>query len=101
MELREKIKAVGLKIKMLRTRKCLKQQDVAKQMEISQAYLSNIESGRHAITLENLFKLQEILGCRMADFFAEIDADAAAQEHGTQESFTLDEVTKLLQVLRK
>ena len=101
MELREKQKAVGLKIKILRTRKCLKQQAVAKQMAISQAYLSNIESGRHAITLENLFKLQEIFGCQMADFFAEIDAGTAAQERGAQERFTLDEVTKLLQVLRK
>ena len=101
MKLQEKMKAVGLKIKMLRTRQCMKQLDVAKQMEISQAYLSNIESGRHAITLENLFKLQEIFGCRMADFFDEIDADVAAQELGAKESFTLDEVTKLLQVLRK
>ena len=101
MELLEKQKAVGLKIKMLRTRQCMKQQAVARQMAISQAYLSNIESGRHAITLENLFKLQEIFGCKMADFFTEIDAEAAAQESSAQESFTLDEVTKLLQVLRK
>ena len=101
MELIEKQKAVGLKIKMLRTQKRIKQQDLASKLQISQAYLSNIENGRNAITLENLFKLQEILGCQMADFFAEIDADAAVQESCSQESFTLDEVTKLLQVLRK
>ena len=101
MKLEEKMKAIGLKIKMLRTQYRIKQQDLANKLQISQAYLSNIENGRNAITLENLFKLQEILGCKMADFFTEIDAEAAAQESSAQESFTLDEVTKLLQVLRK
>ncbi len=101
MELHEKIKSVGLKIKMLRTRQRLKQQDVAKEIGISQAYLSNIEGGRHSITLENLFKLQEVFACKMSDFFTDVDDSEVFDKRKPKENFTLDEVIELMKMLKK
>ena len=101
MEVNEKIKSVGIKIKMLRLRKSLKQNDVAQQLGISQAHLSNIEGGRSAVTLENLFKLQEIFHCTMAEFFSEIDEDVRIKERGAKDTFTMDEVMELMKVLKK
>ena len=101
MELQEKLKSVGIKIKILRLRKGLRQNDVAKELDISQAHLSNIEGGRSAVTLENLFKLQEVLQCKMAEFFSEIDEEVMLEERGAKDTFTMDEVMELMKVLKK
>ena len=101
MEVNEKIKSVGTKIKMLRLRKSLRQNDVASKLGITQAYLSNIESGRNAMSLENLFKLQEILHCTMAEFFSEIDEAVMLEERGAKDTFTMDEVMELMKALKK
>ena len=101
MELHEKLKSVGIKIKILRLRKGLRQNDVAKELDISQAHLSNIEGGRSAVTLENLFKLQEIFQCTMAEFFSEIDEEVMLEERGAKDTFTMDEVMELMKVLKK
>lgn len=70
----ERTKLIGNRIKMLRVQRCLSQMEVAKSLEISQAHLSNIESGRNNITLENLLKLHDVLQVPMAEFFTDIDA---------------------------
>ena len=101
MELQEKLKSVGIKIKILRLRKGLRQNDVAKELDISQAHLSNIEGGRSAVTLENLFKLQELFHCTMVEFFSEIDEDVRIKERGAKDTFTMDEVLELMKALKK
>ncbi len=73
MEIDEKLKSLSERIRILRLTKNLRQRDVAEQLGVSQASLSNIEAGRCAITLKNLCKLQDVLDCKMADFFVEID----------------------------
>lgn len=70
----ERTKLIGNRIRMLRVQRCLSQMEAAKNLGISQAHLSNIESGRNNITLENLLKMHDVLQVPMADFFVDIDA---------------------------
>ena len=66
-------KIIGTRIKMLRFAKHMQQTELAKRMGISQTHMSNIESGRNNVTVDNLYKLHEILGCSMSSFFVDID----------------------------
>ena len=49
----------GEKIKILRTRKKLKQDDIASVLNLSRAQISNLEAGRRNVTLKQLKKLCE------------------------------------------
>ena len=52
---------------------------MAEEIGVSQINLSNMESGRTAITTQNLFKIKKVLNCRMADFFVDFDSDEAVE----------------------
>ncbi len=95
----EKTKLIGKRIKMIRIGKGLQQSVVAKALNISQAYLSNIENGRFNITVENLIKLQEILDCPVRDFFVDIDADYDKSVSGKY--FSLEDLAVALSSLKK
>ena len=69
----EKFKLLGRRVKFLRMDKGISQTKMAELIGLSQTNLSNMEAGRTAITTQNLFKMSEILGCKMADFFTEFD----------------------------
>ena len=69
----EKARLVGNRIKMMRLAKGLRQKHVADMLKISQANMSNIESGRCAVTIDHLIILREILACSMNDFFVDIE----------------------------
>ena len=103
----EKSRLVGARIRLLRLEKSLAQNEVAAQVGISQAHLSNIEKGRNNITLENLLKLHEVLQCPMSSFFVDIDgAKAGVQEQGSQanplqEQFTVAELLQALLAIKK
>ena len=66
--MKENIKILANRVKMLRMRKGVSQTRMAEEIGVSQTNLSNMESGRTAITTQNLFKIQKVLDCRMADF---------------------------------
>ena len=66
---------VGKRVKKLRLQKRISQSDLAQSIGISQAHMSNIESGRSNITLENLFAIHDVLNVSMASFFVDIDND--------------------------
>ena len=68
-------KIIGTRIKMPRFAKHMQQTELAKRMGISQTHMSNIESGRSNITLENLFAIHDVLNVSMASFFVDIDND--------------------------
>lgn len=108
----EKTKLVGARIRLLRLERNLAQNDVAEKIGISQAHLSNIEKGRNNITLENLLRLHEVLGCSVASFFVDIDgtapkvqADCKPQADTKQNplamQFTLAELMEALLALKK
>lgn len=60
---------IGNRIRILRNSRNISQRKLAKSMGISQAHLSNIETGRCHITIENLLIMHDLLGVDMADFF--------------------------------
>ena len=64
---------VGKRIKMMRLAKGLRQKYLAERLGISQANMSNIESGRCGVTIDHLIILREIFACSMNDFFVDIE----------------------------
>lgn len=71
--MKEAFKKLGKRLKLLRIEKGITQTNLAKAIGLSQTNLSNMESGRTAITIQNLFKIQEVLNCNMSDFFVDFD----------------------------
>lgn len=71
----ERAVIVGKRVKAMRMQKGISQSELAHRVGISQAHMSNIESGRSNITLENLFAIHDVLNVSMASFFVDIDND--------------------------
>ena len=89
----------------MRMDKGISQMNMAAMLGLSQTNLSNMESGRTAITTQNLFKIREIMGCRMADFFVDFDEkiaqDANASEAiATKQAIELEDAVKILKLLK-
>ena len=53
--MKENIKILANRVKMLRMRKGVSQTSMAEEIGVSQTNLSNMEAGRTAITIQNLF----------------------------------------------
>ena len=92
-------KIIGTRIKMLRFAKHMQQTELAKRMGISQTHMSNIESGRNNVTVDNLYKLHEILECPMSSFF--VDIDGKEEEKDTKDVFSLEDLAQALILLKK
>ena len=81
---------IGNIIKALRVCYGMKQSELAKKIGMSQTNLSNVESGRTAVTVQVLLKIHDVLGCKLADFFVDIDNDveeAAKEEQSANVMF--------------
>ncbi|MBQ8418295.1 MAG: helix-turn-helix transcriptional regulator [Phascolarctobacterium sp.] len=101
----EKFKLLGRRVKFLRMDKGISQTRMAELIGLSQTNLSNMEAGRTAITTQNLFKMSEILGCRMADFFADFDGgkEVASKDKGegtAKHTIDLEEAVQILRLLK-
>ena len=64
--------AMGQRLRELRLQRHLQQGDVARQLDISPAYLSLIEKGKRAVQLPILFKALELYGVSMESFMASL-----------------------------
>ena len=100
-----KFKLLGRRVKYMRMDKGISQMNMAAMLGLSQTNLSNMEGGRTAITTQNLFKMQEIMNCRMADFFVDFDEkiaqDANASEAiATKQAIELEDAVKILKLLK-
>lgn len=62
---------LGEKIKSLRKRRCLKQDDIANILKISRGQVSNLEKGRRSINLEQLNILCNFFEIDMSYFLRE------------------------------
>ena len=98
-------KVLGRRVKALRVNKGITQTKMAELLGLSQTNLSNMESGRTAITTQNLFKMQGILNCRMADFFVDFDIDAeeaanAKSEGAAKQAIELEDAVQILRLLK-
>ena len=98
-------KVLGRRVKALRINKGITQTKMAEMLGLSQTNLSNMESGRTAITTQNLFKMQGILNCKMADFFVDFDAEAeeaanAKGESAGKQAIELEDAVQILRLLK-
>ncbi len=59
---------IGARIKELREKANLRQNQVAAYLDVDQSYLSKIESGERTISVEQLEKLTELYGCNFEAF---------------------------------
>lgn len=62
-------KKLGLKIKELRKRKGLTQEELAELIQMEQNSISVMESGRNFPTLVTLEKIAKVLDVNLSDFF--------------------------------
>ena len=92
-------KVLGRKVKFLRMEKGISQTDMAEAIGLSQTNLSNMESGRTAITTQNLFKMREVLGCKMRDFFSDFDNEVSNKQENSNAKSTI-ELEDALNILR-
>ena len=92
-------KEIGLRIKTLRLKNNIYQTVLAKEIGVSQTHMSNIESGRNNVTVDNLYKLHEILECPMSSFF--VDIDGKEEEKDTKDVFSLEDLAQALILLKK
>lgn len=53
------LKIFGLNIKLERIRLGLTQEEVAEKLDFSSVYVSNVESGKHKISLINAYKFAQ------------------------------------------
>ena len=101
----DKFKILGRRVKFLRMNKNISQTNMAEMIGLSQTNLSNMEAGRTAITLQNIFKMREVLGCKMADFFVDFDDEVEAASDKSKESITknsleLEDALNILKLLK-
>ena len=101
----EEFKILGRRVKYLRMDRGITQTKMAEMLGLSQTNLSNMESGRTTITTQNLFKMKEILECKMGDFFVDFDVDAedattAKGEGTTKQAIELEDAVQILRLLK-
>ena len=99
----DRIKMIGNKIRLMRVSKGLSQQNLPKEIGITQAHFSNIENGRCNATIDVLLRLHDSLQVPMAVFFEEIDEqDGTVLEKKKQSSgIDMDDLVAMLQLLKK
>lgn len=93
-------KEIGLRIKTLRLKHNIYQTELAKQIGVSQTHMSNIESGRAGLTLENLVKMVHIFDCGIDEI---VFGTAPAHHDPTLDSLkdcTMQDVLQALQMLK-
>lgn len=56
------LQTFGLNIKMERIKMGLTQESVAEQLDLSSVYISNVESGKHKLSLCNAYKFAKFYG---------------------------------------
>ena len=95
----DELKVLSRKVKMIRLAKGVSQTRMAEEIGVSQTNLSNMEAGRTAITIQNLFKIQKVLGCKMADFFVDFDVELEEQEEA-KNSIKLEDALQILRLLK-
>lgn len=61
----------GLKVKFLRQKLGISQEELSYRSELHRTYISSIELGKRNISLINIEKLAKALNCEIADFFNE------------------------------
>lgn len=97
----ENIKLLASRVKKLRIVKGVSQTKMAEEIGVSQTNLSNMEAGRTAITIQNLFKIQKVLNCKMRDFFVDFDSEKVVEDKQVYKSgIELEDAINILKLLK-
>ena len=99
--MKEEFEKLGKRVKLLRMEKGINQTDMAQSIGLSQTNLSNMESGRTAITMQNLFKIQKVLNCNMSDFFVDFDAENNKEIKQESTEVEIEDAIKFLKFLKE
>lgn len=95
---------LGQRIKTLRKRAKLNQEDVAERVGIDVKSLSRIESGRHFPALETLESIAAVLGCPLIDFFdfpgEESEGSMRAYLHSAAQTLELASLRRVVRTIR-
>ena len=100
---------IGGNIRFLRMARQLSQQELAQRIDVSQTHLSNLERNHVNVNLKLLLRIANVLECPLEIFLdtnAALDwgkeqaEKAAPEQEAPTESYTLEEVQQLLQLLR-
>ena len=103
MTVMEELKVLARRVKKLRLEYGVAQTKLANEIGTSQTNMSNMEAGRTAITVQNLFKIQKVLGCKMKDFFVDFDGEEVVevkQEENATAGITLEDAVNILKLLK-
>ena len=97
----DELKVLSHRVKMIRLNHGVSQTNMANAIGVSQTNLSNMEAGRTAITIQNLFKIQKVLGCKMTDFFVDFDGEEPKKEEKMEgKEIELEDALTLLKLLK-
>lgn len=66
---RDKNKLLGERIRALRNKNKLSQQDLAKKIQITPKYLQFIENGSRTPSLDTVYRIAEVLEIEVKDLF--------------------------------
>ena len=100
---------IGSNIRFLRMACQVSQQDMAERIGISQTHLSNLEHNHSSVNLKLLLRIANVLECPLEIFLdtnAALDwgkeqaEKAATEQDASAEAYTLEEVQRLLQLVR-
>lgn len=67
------LETFGFNFKMYRTKLKLSQDDIINKTGFSQSYISNIENGKHNLSLINALKLSDAVGKNIESMLKEIE----------------------------
>ena len=99
----EELKVLARRVKKLRLEYGVAQTKLAQEIGTSQTNMSNMEAGRTAITVQNLFKIQKVLGCKMKDFFVDFDGEEVVevkQEETVATGISIEDAVNILKLLK-
>ena len=65
-------KKIGLRIKEIRTKNMLTQEQLAWEADVDRTYMNHVENGRKNISVQSLAKIIKALGISFSEFFKEM-----------------------------
>ena len=93
-------KEIGLRIKTLRLKNNIYQTVLAKEIGVSQTHMSNIESGRAGLTLENLVKMTRIFNCGIDEIVFGEEVTKQDQGMDVLKNCTMQDIIQAMQMLK-
>lgn len=93
-------KEIGYRIKTRRIRQGILQTEFGKMLDISQTHMSNIESGKAGVTLENLVKMVNIFDCSIDELVFGEKAKSIVSNGDAFKNCTVEDFLKAIEMLK-